>query len=120
MLNASGFVEAGTYSMRATRPFGVPQVMSLAIWGGVWGIAFSLVQARFPRGAGYWIASFVFGAVFPTLVARFVVAALKHQPLAGGWESHKMITGVLINGAWGVGTALLLFAGARMTHSRHR
>jgi hypothetical protein len=119
LLNASGFVHADTYSINATKPFGVPQVLSLAFWGGVWGILFSLAQTRFPRGAGYWVASFVFGAILPTLVAWFIVAALKGQPLAGGWESHRMITGLLINGAWGIGTALFLVGGSRMTRSHH-
>ena len=120
-LNSSGFVEAGTYSMRATKPFGVPQVLSLAFWGGVWGILFSLAQTRFPRGPAYWLVSFLFGAVLPTLVAWFIVAALKGQPLAAGWNSHRMITGLLINGAWGIGTALFLLAGVRMTGpTRHR
>jgi hypothetical protein len=119
LLNASGFVQAATYSMNATKPFGVPQVLSLAFWGGVWGILFALAQTRFPRGIGYWIASLVFGAVLPTLVAWFIVAALKGQPLAGGWDSHKMITGLLINGAWGIGTAIFLVAGSRMASAQH-
>ena len=114
LLNASGFVKAATYSLQTTKPFGVPQVLSLAFWGGLWGILLFFAQTRFPRGAGYWIASLIFGAVLPTLAAWFIVAALKGQPLAGGWDSHKMITGLLINGAWGIGTALLLVGGARM------
>lgn len=108
LLSASGFVKAGTYSMNATAPFGVPQVFSLAFWGGVWGVLFVLAQTRFPKGAGYWIAALAFGAVLPTLVAWFVVAGLKGQPVAAGWDSHRMLTGVIINAAWGLGTALLL------------
>jgi hypothetical protein len=108
LLSASGFAKAGTYSMSATRPFGVPQVLSLALWGGLWGLVFLFVQKRFPRGAAYWLAALAFGAVFPTLVAWFVVASIKGQPLAAGGDSHRMMTGVIINAAWGVGTALLL------------
>lgn len=120
LLSASGFVKAGTYSMNATSPFGVPQVLSLAFWGGVWGVLFVLAQTRFPRGAGYWIAALAFGAVLPTLVAWFVVAGLKGQPVAAGWDSHRMLTGVLINGAWGLGTALLLrLALPRFTGTRY-
>ncbi len=108
LLSASGFVKAATYSMSATAPFGVPQVFSLAFWGGVWGVLFVLAQTRFPKGARYWIAALAFGAVLPTLVAWFVVAGLKGQPVAAGWDSHRMLTSVLINAAWGAGTALLL------------
>jgi len=118
-LNSIGFVQAGTYSMQGIhQPFGVPQVLSLAFWGGVWGIVFALAERRFPRGAGYWIASFLFGAILPTLVAWFIVAALKGQPLAAGGDGHRMIMGLLINGAWGIGTALLLLFGMRLRAAR--
>jgi hypothetical protein len=114
LLSATGFTDAGTYSLKATAPLGVPQVISIAFWGGVWGVIFAAVERRFPRGGLYWVWAFVFGAVFPTLVAWFVVAPLKAQPLAGGWDAHRMITGFLINGAWGLGTALLLSLGYRL------
>ncbi|HEY9448012.1 MAG TPA: hypothetical protein VIQ62_13150 [Burkholderiales bacterium] len=118
VLNSIGFVPARIYSMQGTTPFGVPQVISLAFWGGVWGILLALVEPRFPRGAGYWIAAFLFGAILPTLVAWFVVATLKGQPLAAGGDGRLMITGLLINGAWGLGTALLLQLGWRMRTAR--
>ena len=113
-LNYIGFTHAGTYSFKAVAPFGVPQVISLAFWGGVWGVLFAAVDRRFPRGNLYWLYAFAFGAIFPTLVAWFIVAPLKGLPLAGGWEAHRMITGLLINGAWGIGTALLLALAYRL------
>lgn len=119
-LASIGFANAATYSMQATAPLGVPQVLSLAFWGGVWGIVFALVESRFPRGAAYWIYAFLFGAIFPTLVAWFVVAPLKGQPMAGGWQATRMITGLLINGAWGLGTAVFLALGYSMTRNTNR
>ncbi len=116
-LTAVGFAKAATYSMHATAPFGVPQVLSLSFWGGLWGIVFALVEGRFPRGPAYWIVAFLFGAIFPTLVAWFVAAPLKGQPMAGGWDVYRMMTGLIINGAWGVGTALVLLLGLRMTRN---
>lgn len=116
-LTAVGFAKAATYSMHATAPFGVPQVLSLSFWGGLWGIVFALVEGRFPRGLAYWIVAFLFGAIFPTLVAWFVAAPLKGQPMAGGWDVYRMMTGLIINGAWGVGTALVLLLGLRMTRN---
>jgi hypothetical protein len=114
---AVGFSKAATYSMQATAPFGVPQVLSLSFWGGVWGIVFALVEGRFPRGAAYWIVAFLFGAIFPTLVAWFVAAPLKGQPMAGSWDAYRMMTGLIINGAWSVGTALFLALGIGMTRN---
>lgn len=119
-LNSIGFAQATTYSMQATAPFGVPQVLSLAFWGGVWGILFALIEGQFPRGAMYWILALLFGAIFPTLVAWFVVFPLKGQPMAGGWEIPRMITGLIINGAWGLGTALFLALGYSMTRNTNR
>jgi hypothetical protein len=119
-LTSIGFAEAATYSMQATAPFGVPQVLSLSFWGGLWGIVFALVEGRIPRGTIHWIYAFLFGAVFPTLVAWFVVAPLKGQPMAGGWQPPPMMTGLIINGAWGLGTALFLALGYSMTRNTNR
>lgn len=108
LLSEIGLAQAHVYSFTATAPLGVPQVISLSFWGGVWGVLFAALESRFPRGPAYWIAAFAFGALLPTLVAWFVVAPLKDLPVAGGWEMNRMATGLLINGAWGFGTALLL------------
>lgn len=119
-LNAIGFAQAVTYSMQHTAPFGVPQVLSLSFWGGLWGVLFALIESAFPRGALYWIYAILFGAIFPTLIAWFVVLPLKGLPVAGGWEMHRVITGLLINGAWGLGSALFLALGNGMTRNAHQ
>ncbi|HYC45623.1 MAG TPA: hypothetical protein VED01_09080, partial [Burkholderiales bacterium] len=105
LLNQIGLAQATLYSLKSTAPFGVPQIVSIAFWGGVWGMLFAAVEQRFPRGAAYWLAAFAFGAILPTLVAWFVVAPLKGQPMAGGWQMSRMLVGPIINGAWGFGTA---------------
>lgn len=116
-LASIGFADAATYSMQATAPFGVPQVLSFAFWGGVWGILFALIEGSFPRGAMYWILAILFGAIFPTLVAWFAVAPLKGQPMAGGWDFYRMMTGLIINGAWGLGTGVFLALGNSLTRT---
>jgi hypothetical protein len=94
------------WPMRAVPPFGVPAVISLAFWGGVWGaIMIPVIDSR--RGRAYYVAALLFGAIFPTLVAWFLVAPLKHQPVASGWNPKRMMIGPLVNGAWGLGTAWL-------------
>ena len=108
VLTNVGFVKANTYSLAATAPLGVPQVISISFWGGVWGVVYAAVEHRFPRGAAYWLAAFAFGAILPTLVSWFVVSPLKGQAPAGGWQVNRMITALVINGAWGFGTAILL------------
>ena len=113
LLTQLGVAKAATYSLSATAPFGVPQVVSLSFWGGVWGVVFALVEHRVPRGGRYWVYAFLFGAIFPTLVAWFVVAPMKGLPMAGGWQASRMFTAFVINGAWGLGNALLLALGLR-------
>ena len=106
----AGVAPFGPFSMAATQPFGVPAVISLAFWGGVWGILFGLIDNRFPPGGGYWLMAFLFGAILPTLIALLVVLPLKGQPIGGGWQPALLATAFLVNGAWGVGTGLILKA----------
>jgi predicted outer membrane lipoprotein len=106
LLNATGFIDRAPYSMVATKPFGVPSVISLAFWGGVWGIILLMVL-RNHRGARYWIIATLVGAIAPTLVAAFVIAPLRGQPLVGN-RVKLLIMGLLVNAAWGIGTALFL------------
>jgi hypothetical protein len=102
-----GVAPFGPFPMDATQPFGVPAVFSLAFWGGIWGILFALIHGSFPRG-GYWVSTFLFGAVLPSLVALLVVLPLKGRPLTGGGHLPLLLTAFLINGAWGIGTGLIL------------
>src|SRR5215217_734576 len=110
LLHAVGLTPGTPYAMRPLPPLWVPQVISQSFWGGIWGIVFALVAPRFPRGAGYWATAVLFGAFALSLVAWFVVAPLKGLPVAGGGRPAAIATALLVNGAWGFGTALLLLA----------
>jgi hypothetical protein len=110
LLHACGVTPAAPYATRPLAPLGVPQVLSQSFWGGVWGVVLALVAPRFPRGGAYWAAAAVFGAVALSLVAWFVVAPLKGLAVAAGGRPAAIATGLLVNGAWGLGTALLLAA----------
>ncbi|HLJ73496.1 MAG TPA: hypothetical protein VKU62_02840 [Thermoanaerobaculia bacterium] len=103
LLHLAGLTPRSAWSMQQVPPFGVPSVISLSFWGGVWGIILALVFARV-RGAAYWIGAILFGAILPTLVAAFVVAPLKHQPMPH--TPSMAVLGLTVNGAWGFGTAL--------------
>lgn len=102
-----GLAPFAPFSMAATKPFGVPATLSLAIWGGIWGMLFALVERRFPRHGAYWITVFIFGAILPSVVALMVVMPLKGRPMGGGWHLPLLLTAFLINGAWGIGTGLI-------------
>jgi hypothetical protein len=104
LLGMIGLTTRKAFAMSATQPFGVPQTLALSFWGGVWGIILGVVLLR-ARGRAYWVIACVFGAIVPTLVAGLVVAPLKGQAMPS--DAKTIATGVLINLAWGLGTAAL-------------
>jgi hypothetical protein len=101
---------AGTpYNLKGVPPWGVPQVISLAFWGGLWGVPFVLVERSFPRWpGGYWGGAIIFGAIFPTAFSWFVVSQLKHLPLGYGFHFPGLLVGPIVNGLWGLGTGVFL------------
>ncbi len=104
VLHRIAFTERKPFLMTATEPLGVPLTFSLAFWGGVWGLLLCLVLLRL-RGGAYWVVACAFGAIAPTLVAGLVVAPLKGQDI--GADANLIVVGVLLNLAWGFGTAAL-------------
>ena len=107
LLHLLGAVANPPYSMRPIPPLGVPSVLNLAFWGGLWGIVWALVADRMPRRWPLWFAGLIFGALAPTLVGWFVVAPIKGQAVANGFNPARMWIGPLVNGVWGLGTALI-------------
>ncbi len=108
MLHAAGATPRKAYSMDPTAPFHIPQVISLAFWGGVWGIALWLLISRFEGSAAYWLWALVAGAVAPTVVALLVVFPLKGLPVGGGWQTSIVVGALMLNGVWGLGVAGLM------------
>jgi hypothetical protein len=108
ILHLTGASPRAAWSMAPTPPLQVPQVLSLAFWGGLWGILLWLLVQRLEGSPRYWIASLLFGALAPSVIALFVVLPLKGLPVAGGWDRKLIVGALLLNGAWGIGTALLL------------
>lgn len=95
------------FNMTPTAPLGVPAVISLAFWGGLWGIVLWLV-IRGAAGARYWVLATVIGALGPSLVAWFVVMPMKGMGVAGGPDPGIIVGALLVNAAWGIGTGWLL------------
>lgn len=108
LLNELGLTTRGAFVTEPAQPFGVPAVLSTAFWGGLWGVALTIVSKPNHSGAQYWLSALLFGTFAPTLVAWFVVAPLKSMPIAAGWRIPSMTASVLVNAGWATGTALLL------------
>lgn len=119
LLRLAGLTDRAPYNMDPTVPFGMPAVISLAFWGGVWGIALWLLIRNRVGSVAYWGWALVFGAFAPTLVAGLVVAPLKGQPLAGGGSMSMIVMGLIVNAAWGLGAALVMRAvGSKVNSER--
>jgi hypothetical protein len=113
MLHGAGVVPIAAFNMAPTQPLGVPNLISISFWGGVWGVVFALALPRWFSGGAYWVAALVGGGVVLTLVAMFVVWPLK----TGGLPADLLgffIIGFLLNAGWGIGWALLFHWFERM------
>jgi hypothetical protein len=95
------------WNMTAVPPFDVPAVLSLAFWGGVWGIPIWYLM-RHATGAAYWVRAIVFGAIGPTVVAILVVSRIKMGDFSAASNAQFWIGGLIVNGVWGLGLALLM------------
>lgn len=95
------------FNFASVPPLGIPAVLSLAFWGGVWGVPIAyLIAAR--QGSSYWIRAVVLGALGPSSVALFIVFPLKGLAFAAGWDPKIIVGALLLNGAWGFGLALFM------------
>lgn len=104
---AAGVFPRAPFNMAATEPLGIPAVISLAFWGGVWGAAIWPLL-RNAQDAAYWIRAILIGAIAPSAVALFVVMPLKGMAVAGGWDPKLIVGALILNGAWGLGVAILM------------
>ncbi len=101
------------YDMTPAPPLGVPAVISLACWGGVWGVTIWQLLCN-AVGRAYWFRALLIGALLPSAVALFIVFPLKAMPMAGGWDPRVIIGALILNGAWGLGVALFIRLLARI------
>lgn len=105
--HAVGAVPHAAWDMTPTGPFAVPAVLSLAFWGGLWGILlWQLIKNA--NGMGYWIKAIGIGAVGPSALALLVVFPLKGLAFAGGWDPKIIMGALILNAAWGLGLGLFM------------
>ncbi len=105
LLHVAGLAPKPPFRITPVPPFGVPLVVSLCFWGGLYGALFGAVMPRIKVPA--WAGGLALG-LLAVAVAWFVVAPIKGQPLAAGFQTWPMIRSLLVNLTWGFGTGLLL------------
>jgi hypothetical protein len=118
ILYAAGAVPFAPWSLAPVPPFGVPRSLSAAFWGGLWGIAYALLEPRLTARLGWWAGGLAFGAVLPVLVLWFVVLPLKGQPVGGGFGASRVLLAVVVHAAFGLGTAIIFRVGLRLAGGR--
>lgn len=104
-----GLTKDAPYSRTPTKPFGVPESVSMALWGGIWGVALWLALQWAGPGWPYWLMAVVGGAIGPTLVTLLVVFPLKGTPEAEGGLPIVAAGATVVNAAWGFGVGLIMF-----------
>jgi len=114
VFHAVGLVPVAAFNLAPVPPFGVPSVISLAFFGGLWGLPTAWL-IRHAAGARYWLKALVFGAIGPTTVAMLLVFPLKGLAV----NPQIVIGGLLLNGAWGLGAALFLRLFKTSIEARH-
>ncbi len=105
LLHAVGAMPMAPYPTRPVPPFGVPLIVDLCFWGGLYGLVFGLLRPRFTWPL--WLCGLIMG-IIAALVGMFIVAPIKGMPIAGGWMISAIVRSFLINGCWGLGVGLIL------------
>jgi hypothetical protein len=105
LLNLPGLGMPPPYPTRPVPPLGVPLILDLCFWGGLYGIVFALVLPRLT--APLWLCGLVLG-IIAALVGLLVVPAIKGLPIGAGWVPLSWVRSFLINGFWGIGVGIIL------------
>lgn len=106
ILHAAGYMPP-PYPTDLVGPFGVPRIIDFAFWGGVWGAGFGLVQPFFSGRLPTLSGGLALG-IIAALVGIYIVPVIKGGPPPAGVPAMVFVIAFLINGSWGIGTALYL------------
>lgn len=103
-LHGVGLMAPPPFPMTPTGPWGVPKMLSLCFWGGLYGAVFGIALPRLsgPR----WLSGLVLG-IIAALVGLLVVLPLKGLPVGYGFAWRPWVISLLINGFWGIGVGLI-------------
>ncbi len=113
LLHLAGLVPNPPYGMRRVGPLAVPLIANMAFWGGVWGIVIAAIIAARPGWAPP-LVGLVVGAVLCVLFGFTVMAAIRGQTMMAGFDPNRWWRSMLINGAFGWGTGVILMGARRL------
>jgi hypothetical protein len=112
VLHALQFAPWQAYRLDPTRPFGVPQLLSSAFWGGAWGmLIYRLALSQVSRVQA-WVTAIAAAAFLPTVAAAVLIALHRGASLGTTSKLQALAASIVINGAWG---ASILIVGDVLT-----
>lgn len=95
----SGLLPRAPFDFSPTAPLGVPAVVSLAFFGGLWGVLiWQVLETVLKNKSKLWF-SIILGAIGPTAVAVTVVFPAKGIP----FNPQVIPVGLFLNAMWGLG-----------------
>ena len=93
LLHSIGLTPRAPYAMQAAAPFGIPQIWSTTLWGGVWGVLLAAAVHQLD-GARLVFAATLFGLILPTLAAWFMGRSSTRLGAWGpAWRSRRCRAG---------------------------
>jgi hypothetical protein len=114
LLHMAGYIPRKGWTMTpAVAPFGVPYLVNLVFWGGLWGVLFALVYNWIPGGMA-WLKGLIFG-LFIVVVSNWILLPLikgnvfgvANQVLFGGYNPTRMLIVAAIVGGFGLGLGII-------------
>lgn len=108
LLLQAGVFPRVPWSMEPAAMTGVPQIVSDALWGGLWGSLFILLADKIPGGSSI-VKGIIFGMVGPAIIGVFILVPLitERFPLFFDYNPQMLGSVLLILGGWGAATAWL-------------
>lgn len=96
------------WSMEPAAMTGVPQIVSDAFWGGLWGSLFVMLAGKLPGGS-LLVKGIIFGMVGPAIIGVFILVPLITGRFPLFFDFAPMMLGsvLLILAGWGAATAWL-------------
>ncbi len=108
ILYSAGVFPRVPWSLKPSAVTGVPQIVSDAFWGGVWGMIFALLYVVLP-GGGPTVKGLIFGIIGPAVLGVFILVPLitGRFPLFFGFDPKLVGSVLLILAGFGAATGWL-------------
>jgi len=106
-------VPFAAWNMAPVPPFGVPQTLSAAFFGGLWGVVYAVVEPWLTARLGWLAGGVLYGAV-PLSALWFIVFPLKGIPVAAGFTPFGVQQGIVLHAVFGLGLAIFFRIGRRL------